>query len=158
MSDMRSDVRAGLGHGPLAVAGFSLIELMVVVVILSVLAAIALPAYREHLMRAHIPEATSGLLLTAMRLEQHYQDNRSYLSGGACGVSLPPAGRFAFQCVSPADGQSFLLIATGITGELMQDFTYTLDQLGQSRTTALPAGWASAVTQECWIIRRGGTC
>ncbi len=171
MSDVRSDARPDVCRGPLpglrAVGGFSLIELMVAVAIVAILAAVALPAYRDHVMRSHIPEATSGLLLTAMRLEQFYQDNRSYLNGKHCGVDLPATGRFSFQCTSPADGQSFLLTATGVTGEQMQGFTYTLDEAGNAQTKSLPDGWRAADAKDekgtgkavnCWINRRGAAC
>lgn len=162
MSDVRSvpSCKLCLATHRLAVSGrgFSLVELMVALVIIAILAAVAVPAYRDHLMRSNVPEATSGLLLTAMRLEQYYQDNRSYLNGEACGVSLPPAGRFGFQCTSPADGQSYLLTAAGVRDDLMQDFSYTLDHLGRSQTTGLPTGWAAKLPLDCWVIRRGGTC
>lgn len=145
MSDVRSH------------AGFSLVELMVALAIAAIIAAFALPAYRDHTMRSRIPEATSGLLLTAMRLEQFYQDRRSYSDGARCGVDLPTSEFFTFSCEPAADGQSFLLVATGTQGGAMEGFTYTLDQQGMTRTTALPAAWGTA-SRDCWISRRGGTC
>lgn len=146
MSDLRSDV------------GFSLIELMVALVIASIVAAFALPAYREHLMRSYVPEATSGLLLAGLRLEQAYQDRRSYRDGEVCGITLPTSERFVFRCETSADGQSFLLTATGNEGSVMQGFAYTLDQLGNARTTALPAGWGGLLPLNCWVVRRGVGC
>lgn len=145
MSDVRSH------------AGFSLVELMVALAIAAIIAAFALPAYRDHMMRSRIPEATSGLLLTAMRLEQFYQDRRSYRDGVKCGADLPSSEFFTFSCQPAADGQSFLLVATGKQGGAMEGFTYTLDQQGMTSTTALPAAWGTA-SLDCWISRRGGTC
>ena len=135
--------------------GFSLVELMVTLAIAAIIAVFALPSYREHMLRSYLPEASSGLQLAALRLEQYYQDHRSYLDGKACGVTLPTSQRFNFSCASPADGQSFLLTATG--ANVMAGFTYTLDQQGQPRTTALPDGWGTAPL-ECWITKRGATC
>ncbi len=138
-------------------AGFSLVELMIALAVAAVIAAFAIPSYRDHLQRSNVPEATSGLLLAAMRLEQYYQDHRSYRDGAACGVLLPPARQFTFNCAAPVDGQSFLLTATGVTPGTMADFAFTLDQNGQARTTALPAAWGSA-PRDCWITRRGAGC
>lgn len=138
-------------------AGFSLVELMVVLAIAAIVAAFAIPSYQNHMRRSNLPEASSGLLLTAMRLEQYYQDRRSYRNGTACGVALPPPQRFTISCAAAADGQSFLLTATGVAAGLMNGFAFTLDQLGNARTTALPADWGTT-PQPCWITRRGGTC
>ena len=138
-----------------AESGFSLVELMVVVAIAAIIAAFALPSYRDHMLRSYLPEAGSGLQLTALRLEQYYQDHRSYLNGGACGVTLPTSQRFTFSCAVPDDGQSFVLTATGMAA--MQGFAFTIDQQGQTRTTALPDGWGTAPLA-CWIKKRGATC
>ncbi len=140
-----------------AEAGFSLIELMIALAIAAIIAAFAIPSYRDHLQRSYLPEASSGLLLSAMRLEQYYQDNRSYRNGMACGITLPAARRFSFSCTLSADGQTFLLTATGVAQDAMNGFTLTLDQSGNARTTALPDGWGS-VPRECWVTKRGGAC
>ncbi len=138
-------------------AGFSLVELMVALAIAAIIGAVALPSYRDHMMRTRIPEATSGLLLTAMRLEQFYQDRRSYLDGTGCGADLPRSEFFEFSCQSAADGQSFLLVANGVPGSAMTGFTYTLDQQGHAETSRLPAEWGNAPLA-CWINRRGASC
>jgi type IV pilus assembly protein PilE len=138
-------------------AGFSLVELMVALAIAAIIGAVALPSYRDHMMRTRIPEATSGLLLTAMRLEQFYQDRRSYLDGNGCGADLPRSEFFEFSCQPAPDGQSFLLLATGVASGVMAGFTYTLDQQGNAQTSMLPAAWGDAPVA-CWINRRGASC
>jgi type IV pilus assembly protein PilE len=140
-------------------AGFSLIELMIALAIATILAVASVPSYRDHLMRSRIPEATSGLLLTGMRLEQYYQDHRSYAStdNSACGVTLPQPVRFAFSCTVASDGQSFLVSARGQKDGPMAGFAYTLDQLGVQRTTALPGEWGDAPAN-CWVEKRGAGC
>ncbi len=138
--------------------GFSLIEVMVALAIAAIIAVFTVPSYRDHVLRSRIPEATSGLLLTGMRLEQHYQDHRSYANAArGCGIALPPAGQFTFNCTVPADGQSFLLSATGRGDGSMASFGYTLDHRGAQRTTALPTDWGT-VPADCWIEKRQASC
>ena len=127
---------------------------MIVLVIASVLAAIAYPSYREHAIRSALPEATSGLSLYAMRLDEYFQDRRSYRSADdACGIAPPVANTFDFSCVQENDGNSFLITASGKTGDLAA-FSFTLDHLGNQRTTALPQSWGKAPA-DCWVHRRG---
>jgi type IV pilus assembly protein PilE len=126
-------------------AGFSLVELMVALAIAAIVAAFAVPAYRDHTLRSYLPEMSSGLQLSALRLEQYYQDNRSYRNGTACGITLPSSERFLFS----------LLTATG--SGAMAAFAYTIDQQGQTRTISLPVAWGAAPL-DCWVMKRGATC
>lgn len=52
--------------------GFTLIEVMITVAIVGILAAIALPSYREYIQRSHRAEARNILQTAAQRLEQNY--------------------------------------------------------------------------------------
>ncbi len=138
------------------IAGFSLIELMVALVIASILAAFAMPAYRDHMIRSAIPQATSGLSLFAMRLEEYYQDHHTYANGENCGASAPVREHFNFGCSTASSGESYVLTAVGNSGDLTA-VSYTLNQAGVARTTALPEGWGT-VPVNCWITRRNGAC
>lgn len=62
------------------VTGFSLIELLIVVLILSILAAIALPSYRQYVLRGHRAEATKVLQDLAGREENYFYVNNGYTS------------------------------------------------------------------------------
>lgn len=137
--------------------GFTLVELMIVLVIASILGAIVYPSYRDHLIQAAIPEATGGLSLYAARLEEYYLDHRSYAdSSGACALPVPVAGKFSFICAPGTNGQSYLLTASGVSGDLAA-FSYTLDQNGDERTTHLPSDWGTAPAG-CWIQKRQTSC
>ena len=59
-------------------AGFTLIELMIVIVIVSVLAGIALPAYQDSMIKARRSDAYAALLDMASRQEQHLLDRSTY--------------------------------------------------------------------------------
>ena len=137
--------------------GFSLIELMIVLAIGVIIAAITVPAYHDHMLRARIPQATSTLASLAMRLEQNYQDNHEYGDGTGCSIAMPDDEFFTFKCVAQNNGQSFLLTAMGKGAGDISEFTFTLDQNGNAKTTQLPASWAKGPA-DCWIAKRGATC
>jgi type IV pilus assembly protein PilE len=134
--------------------GFTLIELMIVVAIIGILAAVAMPAYSNYTLRGNIPNATSNLATARIAMEQYYQDNHTYLNGGACGATMPTNVQFfTFACAG-----AYTITATG-TGS-MAGFTYTIDQSNNKTSTiAAPANssWIAPQTN-CWITKQGGTC
>jgi 2-oxoglutarate dehydrogenase E1 component len=109
-----------------------------------------------HDLQAEIAK-TGETRVAVVRLEQFYQDRRSYLDGNGCGADLPRSEFFEFSCQPAPDGQSFLLLATGVASGVMAGFTYTLDQQGNAQTSMLPAAWGDAPLA-CWINRRGASC
>jgi len=137
--------------------GFTLIEVMVVVVIISILAAIAIPSYRDYVIRGALPEAFSTLSGHRVKMEQFFQDNRTY--DGACDagtVATTPAAtdRFTYACDS--DATTYTVTATGNDGSPVAGFEYTLDQANNRETTALPDDWTD--TDGCWVVRKDGSC
>jgi type IV pilus assembly protein PilE len=147
--------------------GFTLIEVMVVVAIIAILAAIALPNYTDYVTRGRIVEATAGLGDARNKMEQYYQDNRTYPTGcqiapvaaGATEVQLQALQRFALACAF-ANPQSYTVTATG-SGP-MAGFSYTVDQ-NNVHTSAFSgsgasAGYTVAAPNTCWVIRKGGLC
>lgn len=144
-----------------AARGFTLIEVMIVVAIVAILSAIAMPAYRDYIVRGQLADARNLLSGTAAQLEQFYQDNRSYANAAnACGVGMPSSTKFTFTCaltgVAPvAANQGFTVTATGVGTTL--GFVFTINQRRQQATTGLPAGWGTTPAT-CWISRKGETC
>ena len=58
--------------------GFTLIELMIVILIIGILGVIALPTYQNYITRARRCDGQSALLDLASRLERFYSDQNSY--------------------------------------------------------------------------------
>lgn len=142
----------------LANTGFTLIEVMITVAIIAILAAVALPSYRDYTTRGKLTQAYSTLAGLGVSMQQYYQDNRSYIN--ACAVTglaaKPPAdGNFVYDCPTKT-ATAFLVNATGVAGSAVEGFTFTLDQNGARATTSVPSGWTSNAS--CWVRSKSGSC
>ncbi|HEX8010172.1 MAG TPA: type IV pilin protein [Casimicrobiaceae bacterium] len=109
--------------------GFTLLEVMIVVAIVALLAAIALPLYTQQLRRSARAEAQSFLTSAASSQQQFLIDRRSYAASLAALNATPPAdltGKYTFT-VAAADGPppTFTLTATA-TGDQANDACPTL--------------------------------
>lgn len=58
--------------------GFTLIELLIVVAVMAIIVAVALPNYREYVIKSNRSVAKGALLELASRQEQYFINNRSY--------------------------------------------------------------------------------
>jgi type IV pilus assembly protein PilE len=139
--------------------GFTLIEIMIVVVIIGILTAIAVPSYTDYLIRSRITQATSGLAERRTRMEQYFQDNHFYfqadppLSGPACATDTTASTYFNFSCPT-LTATAYTLTATGKSS--MTGFTYTVTEANVRATPAVAAGWTTSTT--CWVTSKGGGC
>ena len=144
--------------------GFTLIEVMIVVAIIAILAAIAVPAYNDYMRRARVAEAVTALADMEARLEQFFQDNRTYV--GAC--TVPPAQSLAplpaptatFNFVCPILGPAAYQVQAQGQGA-MTGFTFQSAGGGGPvvrATTAVPAGYGWNTSTSCWVSRKGQTC
>ena len=137
--------------------GFTLIEVMIVVAIVAILSAIAIPSYSEYVIRSRITDGIAGLAGMRVKMEQYFQDNRSYV--GACTngtiAVLPTANHFTFTCPSAnLAADTYLVTATG-TGP-MDGFVYTLNQSNTRITTGVKPGWGNG---NCgWVLKKDGSC
>jgi type IV pilus assembly protein PilE len=141
-------------------AGFSLIELLVVVAIIGILTAVAVPAYGGYVTRSRLVEAFSGLGTAQTAAEAYWNDNHTYVgldTADATHVRRLPAdsANFAYTLGSGASDSAYTIIATG-KGPTA-GFIYTIDQNGTRATTAAPAGYGT-IPASCWVDRKGGQC
>ena len=141
--------------------GFTLIEVMITVAIVAILAAVAIPSYTDYITRSKIQEATSTLLSMRVKMEQYFQDQRTFIGACAAGTVAPlPAGLkyFTVGCSNQA-ATTYTVTATGIAGSDMAQFSFTIDQGNTRQTTSVPtaSGWSLPATN-CWVTRKGGIC
>lgn len=150
MQESQARTRPGFGS-----AGFTLVELMMVVAMLGILTTIAVPSYRDYIVRSAITDATSNLSTRRVALEQFFQDSRTYVGAPACTADSTTSKYFDFSC-STQTATAYTIQAQGKTGSMMAGFTFTLDQANARATTAVPSGWTRNSPDNCWVIRKGG--
>jgi type IV pilus assembly protein PilE len=132
--------------------GFTLVELMVVVVLLAMITAIALPSYSAYVKRSRVPAGLEALQAYATRMEQRFQDSGNYASGADCALSLPSATNYSFACALSGGGTGFTLTATG--SGVLAGYGYSIDHNGTRITVAHPNGLPGS---NCWSLG-GGRC
>lgn len=150
--------RASISGSPSAFkkgqAAFTLIEVLIAMGIVAILAALAIPSYRDYVIRGKIPEATAQLASRQVDMEQFFQDNRTYASAPAC-TDGGASKYFTFSC-SVANATAFTLVATGKSS--MTGFTFNINQNNVKSTVAVPAGWSQPSPNNCWVRKKGGEC
>lgn len=156
----REPARGELMNSLLSQRGVSRIELVVVVIIIGILAAVAISSYRAYVIRSQRSDAKDALLALATQQEKHYlQCNRfanaidaatSCRDGKLRGTSLSRNGWYSLA-ISAASATTFTVSATAVNGgDQYRDTscrTFIVDQAGVR--TAADAGGADN-TDECW--------
>jgi len=111
--------------------GFTLVELMITVAILSILAAVAIPAYSNYMNRAKQSDAIIGLKAAQMAQEQFFSENNAYSStidilpgfndSGAADNSYVK-GKYTLTVLPGASTTAFVIAATWVdTGKGIDD-------------------------------------
>lgn len=108
--------RAGRGHG------FTLIELVIVVAIIGIVAAIAVPSYARYVERTRRVDATAFLAEVAGEQERYFSENNAYartsmkeLGYGAADTHPTPEGHYVVS-IAPLGARGYTLTATAVPG------------------------------------------
>ncbi|MDD5493559.1 MAG: pilin [Dehalococcoidia bacterium] len=99
--------------------GFTLIELMIVVAIIGILAAIAIPAYQDYIQRSQVAEAFSVSDGMKTAIAEFAQTNGAYPAAAdiAAGVGGPAAGTYSDAATTAGTGVVIVTMkAAGIAG------------------------------------------
>jgi len=160
-----SDAPSHLNQRRLA-RGFTLIEVMIVVAIVAILAAVAIPSYRDYILRGQLVDGTTILSTVRADMERYYQDNRRYTSVGAfvppCASADPRTrtqGNFVVSCPNADlsdNPASFKLTATG--SGATAGFVYTIDNTDARKTVTVGGSWPTPSPNTCWVVKRGQVC
>jgi len=135
--------------------GFTLIEVLIVVALIAILTAIALPSYQDYVLRGKITEATSTLSELRIRAEKWFANNRTYVGFNQ---AVPGARYFAYDCNTPAvpTATTYTCQAVGVPAQGMNGFTYTIDDANTRTSTITVSGWNNSAT--CWVSKKGESC
>lgn len=128
--------------------GFTLIELMIVVAIIGILSAIALPSYRQYVIKANRQDAEAILMENTQFMERYFTTNNTYI-GATLPNTVSPKGSsgtsvkydMGFDTASTAS--SFKLEAVPANSQLSADTT--CGELTVSNT-----GAQTSATAGCW--------
>lgn len=136
--------------------GVTLIELMTVIVVLAILASIAVPSYRQYLLRSQRTDATTSLLRISSAQEKFYLQNNTYTddlaaapADGGLGIgNVSPDGRYTLE-VELTDDDGFIATATPRTGGGQTDDT-KCTEFSITNSGVKTAEGSSDANQACW--------
>lgn len=145
-------------------AGMTLIELMIVVAIIGILAAIAYPNYTQHVQRGHRAEARSVMLEVAQILERNYTTANRYDAvnpdgGGGAPAILAQSPRtgaaiymihVATAAVNNVAGQTFIVSAIPVAGGPMAGDACGVITLTNTGLRGAAGANNPAVVDQCW--------
>jgi type IV pilus assembly protein PilE len=94
-------------------AGFTLVELMIVMAVIGIIAAVAYPAYTRQVQATHQQRA-QGELMSLMAGAEAYRAQRFSYEGYTVPAAMPLADRYTFSATISANNQEIVLLAVPI--------------------------------------------
>jgi type IV pilus assembly protein PilE len=161
MNHMKQPSHLSVRKSSRAQSGFTLIELMIVIAVIGILAAVAMPSYRDYIRRGQVTEAGVFLSDYRVKAEQYYQDYKNYGTANCFdGANAPSwanlatskAKNFTFTCLLNGT-TGYILTATGSGGQAF-GHSYTIDQNNLQTTTSF---MGTATANQCWRFK-GNEC
>ena len=139
-------VRPGVRAASLA--GFTLIELMIVVAVIAVLAAVALPSYQDSVRKARRADAKGALTTVAQLMERRNTERNSYAGAtlGTAATDLYPAlteSKHYTLALSNLAAATFTITAT-------PEGNQSLDPCGAYTLTQAGIRGAALAVDQCW--------
>ena len=136
--------------------GFSLIELLIVVVIFSIIMTLSVGGYRQSVLRTNRSDATSALLRIAAAQERHYLDNNQYAASlaelGIPGTSERGYYQLTIQARDPVTGYQAAARVDADTRQRADHEcrAFTIDQSGLRGARSAGDLSPAAATERCW--------
>ncbi|MBF8733043.1 type IV pilin protein [Pseudomonas guariconensis] len=127
--------------------GLGLIEVLIVLAVTGILAAIAYPSYSDQLRRAARSEVIGLLQDAALRLERHKARTGQYANPDPQVPPLPVGTRY-YRLLAQRDDDSFVLLARRLPDGLMADDRCGDFQLDQAGVRGNPG--AGMPAEDCW--------
>jgi len=129
--------------------GFTLIELMIVVAILGILAAIAIPAYSDYVIQARRAEAKDAILSIQLAQEKWRANNNSYGSLTDLGFADPFVTDNYSTAVTGTSPTAYTITATATGSQASKDSACKNFSTNQSNVQSVSGSYIST-PEKCW--------
>lgn len=125
--------------------GFTLIEIITVVAILGIIAAIAIPSYNKMVMKGRRSDAKVTLMKISQQLERCFTENNAYTVAAGCKNYNNTNSDEGFYTITAAqNATTYALTAVPKAG------TYQTNDTDCAQFTLNQAGTKGATTSDCW--------